>query len=49
MYNVTTSMVRDWVKNLEELQRGSKDRQVGTHVVRRLPGAGRKPEYIELE
>ncbi|EGZ20970.1 hypothetical protein PHYSODRAFT_488094, partial [Phytophthora sojae] len=48
-HKVTSSMVRDWVKNQDKLQQASKDRQVGTRVACRMPGAGRKAQHHDLE
>ncbi|KAE9006898.1 hypothetical protein PR001_g17093 [Phytophthora rubi] len=45
----SASMVRDWHNNRSKLEAASKDRQLSTRVMRRFPGAGRKPEYHEME
>ncbi|KAG3025635.1 hypothetical protein PC128_g25028 [Phytophthora cactorum] len=48
-HHVTSSMVRQWRKLQDELTQASKDRQLGTRSLRRMPGAGRKPEHHTLE
>ncbi|KAE9169979.1 hypothetical protein PF005_g27741 [Phytophthora fragariae] len=45
----SASIVRDWYKKRDELDAVSKNRQVCTRVMRRLPGAGRKPQHQRLE
>ncbi|KAE9289045.1 hypothetical protein PF008_g25979 [Phytophthora fragariae] len=46
---LSASIVRDWHNNRSKLEAASKDRQLSTRVMRRFPGAGRKPEYHEME
>jgi transposase-like protein len=45
----SASIVRGWYDKREELDAVSKDRQVCARVMRRFPGAGRKPQHQRLE
>ncbi|KAG2903208.1 hypothetical protein PC116_g25874 [Phytophthora cactorum] len=48
-HHVTSSMARQWCNLRDEQTQASKDRRLATRSLRRMPGAGRKPEHHQLE
>ncbi|KAG3073100.1 hypothetical protein PI125_g22332 [Phytophthora idaei] len=48
-HHVTSSMARQWCNLRDELTQAPKGRRLATRSLRRMPGAGRKPEHRQLE